>query len=140
MDVETIISSAAISAAVSGLFAILSTLVSKRSAEKVAEETTRREIEKLKQTWLRDDKLLRDKAFTEMIDAVTRYIHDSSYTKQAEAQVKTAIVQSIVDGELADKVTALDNSLRSRPARNAETCLRDVIACKQLQDAQEPER
>ena len=140
MDIETIISSVVISAAVSGLLSILSAMISKRSAEKIAEETTHREIEKLRQTWIRDDKVLYDKAFQEMIESVTRYIHNSNLTNQEEARTKTAIALSLSQSELAEKIRDLDDRLKLRPSRNAEACLRDVIACKQEMDAQEAER
>ena len=140
MDIETIISSVVISAAVSGICGIITALISKRSAKRVAEETTRGELEILHETWARDDKVLRDKAFNEMVDAVARYIQTSRITDQEDARAKTAVALVHCRGELADKLRALDASLKPRPTRIADVCLKAAIACKKKMDAQKSER
>ena len=131
MNLETIISSAVISAIISGIFGITTATIAKKSAVKVAEEATRRELAMLNRTWEHDDNLIFEQAFKEMVDAVTRYLHDSSRTKQEEARTKTAYVRSLACGNLAASLDELYASLQYRPSRNAEERLKEVMICKQ---------
>lgn len=99
----------------------------------VAKEAAKKEMEKLKQTWEHDNEIAFDQAFHAMTEAVSTYILDSSTTNQEAARVKTAIMLTYAEGELADKTETLYTCLKCRPAPHAEEWLMDVIRARRSQ-------
>lgn len=127
MNIEIVISSAVVSAVVAAIGSIAAAMI----ARKTARETAKQEIEKLRRTWDHEDQVSYDQAFREMVEAVTQYLQDSSWTKQEQAKIKTMNVLSLSSGDMADRIGKLYGCLKLRPAVNAEDCLKSVITCKQ---------
>lgn len=127
MNIEIVISSAVVSAIVAAIGSVAAALI----ARKTAKDTAQQEFEKLRRTWAHEEQVSYDQAFREMVEAVTQYLQDSSWTKQEQAKVKTMNALSLSSGSLADRIGELYDCLKYRPAVNGEECLKAVIACKQ---------
>lgn len=103
------------------------------SSRWIAKETAIRETEKLKQTWQHDSEMAFERAFHDMTEAVSVYILNSCISNQETARVKTAIMLTFAEGDLADKIDSLYFCLKHRPAPDAEDKLAEVIRCRRSQ-------
>lgn len=112
------------------LITLVGVIYANLSSRRIAKRTTEKELEKLERTWKHDDAVAYEQAFRDMIEAVTKYILDSSGTKQEIAQTKVVLMLSYATGELAAKVDNLYNSLKRNSPIDAESQLKDAIECR----------
>lgn len=111
-------------------------ILSNWSSRAIAKDAAKKEAERIKQEWQHDEQIALNNAFHDMAHAVSAYISDSSVTKQLEARTKTAVMLTYADGELADKVEALYDCLKCRPALDADEKLHDaVLSLRQIRAA-----
>lgn len=123
------------------IFTLLGVIYANIASRKISKNTLEKEIEKLERTWKHDETTTFEQAYREMIDAVSRYISDSSITNQNAARVKVALMMSFADGDLADVLSSLYLSLKHRPSPDAEEQMMSVISCRrELRIAQEKKK
>lgn len=107
-------------------------------SRRISKSTIEKEIEKLERTWKHDETTTSEQAYREMVDAVSKYVTDSSVTNQNAARTKVALMLSFADGEMVDALKSLYDALKRRPSPDAEAKLMAVIMYrKELQIARE---
>lgn len=91
--------------------------------------TSKREVKKMKMQWDHDGDVARERAFSEMVAAVSKYIQSGWARHQREAVEKISAVQANECGELLD---ALDNLINSVLSEKTEAVAEQLSAVMRL--------
>lgn len=107
--------------------AVISALVSRRTAA--------REIEKMQLTRMREDNVLSDANFSEMVSSVADYQANRGYSsrKQTAALKRVGYIRSFASGELADVLDKLYLAIEN--GQDVDNLLSDAIKAKRSQKA-----
>lgn len=101
-----------------------------QSAKRIAKDTAKEEMKKLRNIWEHDKEILFEQAFRDMAEAVSTYILNSNSVNQENARAKTTILMAHATGALADKAEALYSSMKCRPSPDTEKLLIEVLHCR----------
>lgn len=123
----------------------IGTIISGLIAWFVSRSSTKAEIEKIKESWKREDIVSSEKEFAEMAETVGRYLQNSSNKILADASGMVNAVRAKENGELAESLDELHQSLISETIYGPDIkkigkCLDEVVKKKrEAQCHKEPE-
>ena len=130
MDLQTIISSAVVSTAITVIGSIIVAHISRKAAIGTAKETASRELEKLERTWNHDDIVSSDDEFAEMAALVSKFVCFANGGWQVDALSKVAEVRSRESGKLGDILDKLYVRIGQQYYRETDVLLAEAIAEK----------
>jgi len=99
----------------------------------VSRYTTTKELEKLQLTWSREDSVSYEDEFSEMVSAVSKYIHTLNSSDCADAIGKIGAIRAKTSGELASKTDILyvavfeTGSCKYLTTQSVKKCLSETI-------------
>lgn len=135
--------SATISAVLSSVISVIGAIISALIAWLVAKSSADKEIQKMKLSWKREDIISSEKEFSEMAEVVGRCMLNKSKTTLSDASGKVNSIRAKEQGELAEALDKLHQSLISESLAGPDTekintCLYEVM--KKKRDMQESKK
>lgn len=109
---------------------IISAILSGCVSWAVAVYQTRKEFEKLKMTWNRDDDVTYNEKFGAMVYATTRYAKHGSESSWKEAMSQVAEVRALADEDLGPMLDALYLVVSRKNMAGTDAALTKVISKK----------
>ena len=89
------------------LITVIGGLVANIFAWRISRHTAKREVEKMRLTWEREDMVSSEDEFAEMVEKVFRLLHVSTRSNWADAAGKVAALRAKETGDLAAALDAL---------------------------------
>lgn len=127
MYYKIVISSAVVSAVIAAIGGIITTVITQRNTREIAQETATQEIKKMERTWEREDMVSSEEEFSEMANAVARYIHRNTLAHANEAVGLVASIRAKEYGELGQILDALYAALDACDTARADKELTKAI-------------
>ena len=99
---------------------VITVLISNRNAKIQARSTASDEVEKMTRTWQREDKLSSEEEFKAVCETIAAYLHDGTSDSQGEALVNIAGMRATTNGQLAEVLDGIYETIRDGNRQLAE--------------------